>query len=447
MESQRVAYPEYREASQLVPLTLTQQKKWSHDGTHRVISPSATYKRVRGFLSQIGVTRLADTSGLDPLNLPVYSAIRPMDSDPGIAVYNGKGDTKIQSKVGAVMEAIERYSGESWHGARVRGTYTELREAGYPVINPELMFLQNRHAYHQGTTELEWGPGWDLVTREGVWIPLNFLTCPYTGIHPDMWYSSTNGLASGNTIEEAICHALAELIERDGYTIAVVRTQLIPRMRDVIRQWQEGQPMVINRVVEPELYPNVRLETTPPRVHRLISHIQERGGQVWLKDITTDIGLPSFIGSIYTGTGNSTPLAAGGFGAHLNSEVAAIRALTEAVQGRNVQIQGAREDATKYHGVIQPNHGTVLWCADTERMIDFSDIPSTTNGDILDDIEDMLARLQAVGIQHIYVADLTDPALDVPVVRAIIPELECWFLTDFDPERTILGTRAQRYLP
>ena len=33
-------------------------------------------------------------------------------------------------------------------------------------------------------------------------------------------YSHTNGLASGNVLEEAICHALCEVIERDAASIA-----------------------------------------------------------------------------------------------------------------------------------------------------------------------------------------------------------------------------------
>ena len=97
--------------------------------------------------------------------------------------------------------------------------------------------------------------------------------------------------------------------------------------------------------------------------------------------------------------------------------------------------------------MIQPNHGTVLWCADTKETISFQSIRSVTNGDVLEDIQDMIAMLQRVNINHAYVADLTDPAIGIPVVRVIIPELESWFLTDFNPDRAILGERARRFLP
>ena len=41
-------------------------------------------------------------------------------------------------------------------------------------------------------------------------------------------YSHTNGLASGNVLEEAICHALCEVIERDAISIADLCASSIP---------------------------------------------------------------------------------------------------------------------------------------------------------------------------------------------------------------------------
>ena len=41
-------------------------------------------------------------------------------------------------------------------------------------------------------------------------------------------YSHTNGLASGNVLEEAVCHALCEVIERDAVSIADLCASSIP---------------------------------------------------------------------------------------------------------------------------------------------------------------------------------------------------------------------------
>ena len=56
----------------------------------------------------------------------------------------------------------------------------------------------------------------------------------YTGIVQDAQQylrfcnSHTNGLASGNVIEEAICHALCEVIERDAVSLADLCASSIP---------------------------------------------------------------------------------------------------------------------------------------------------------------------------------------------------------------------------
>jgi ribosomal protein S12 methylthiotransferase accessory factor len=43
--------------------------------------------------------------------------------------------------------------------------------------------------------------------------------------HPRLFVASSNGLASGNTISEAILHAVCELIERDQVSLWLARQQ------------------------------------------------------------------------------------------------------------------------------------------------------------------------------------------------------------------------------
>jgi ribosomal protein S12 methylthiotransferase accessory factor YcaO len=123
-----------------------------------------------------------------------------------------------------------------------------------------------------------------------------------------------------------------------------------------------------------------------------------------------------------------------------------VRAVTETAQGRNVQIQGVREDAK----AVPTAYGSaqrVLWCQDAETVVSFSQIASYVHSDILDDLNLMLDRLRADGVQQVYAVDLSRPQIPAAVVRLIIPEMESWFLTDFDPDQCRLGRRAQRYLP
>ncbi|MGZ7213622.1 MAG: YcaO-related McrA-glycine thioamidation protein, partial [Halobacteriota archaeon] len=51
--------------------------KQYYTDTHRVMPPAQTLERIRSAIPEIGITRVADISGLDRIGLPVFSAIRP----------------------------------------------------------------------------------------------------------------------------------------------------------------------------------------------------------------------------------------------------------------------------------------------------------------------------------------------------------------------------------
>jgi ribosomal protein S12 methylthiotransferase accessory factor len=420
---------------------------------HRVVSAQETARRIRPYMATIGVTRFADTTDLDTLGYPIFSAIRPTDMEmDGISVYNGKGLTKADAKAGAMMEAVERFCGEFWNGSRVTGTYDSLIKRGYVAADPAAMYLQCMEEYRPDHV-LEWVEGWDLLRERTVLIPLNFVICPYRGETGDLWIQSSHGLASGNAKEEAICHALAELIERDAYTIAMVRARVVPRMKALHTAILSRRPFE-DPGIDRTLYPNIDLATLPRSVAKLVKQAEKDGTKVWLRNITSDMGIPTFVGSLQRWESDGSELAAGGFGCHPNSTIAAVRALTEAAQGRNVQIQGVREDINrakagapqKFTRNMAIEGDRVLWCADSENTISFADVQSFDHSDILEDINLMLSRLRNAGVQDVFVVDLSLPEIPASVVRAIIPDMESWFLTDFDADKCILGRRAQQHM-
>jgi ribosomal protein S12 methylthiotransferase accessory factor len=428
---------------------LTSQMKYGNDGIPRVVRAEETIKRIKPYMKGIGVTRVADTTGLDTLGLPVFSAIRPTDAGfDGISVYNGKGLTKAASHAGAMMEAIERYCVESWYHNRKVGTRAQVEKSNPQlfVMDPDTMILQQEGRYDADTV-LEWGEGWDLLNDRPALIPLAMIMTPYRGAGQGIWYSSSNGLASGNNLEEAVCHALAELIERDAYTIAAIRAELVPRVQAFLDSVTMGAPPEAAQVDRSHT-PSILLDTVPAPVRRLVRAAQRDKSEIWLRDMTSDLGIPAFVASMRRMEDDGTELAAGGFGCDPNSTIAAIRAITETAQGRNVQIQGVREDASAARAMPDAaSTRRALWCHDSDRWITFQDVPSYENQDILSDIELMLDRLRAAGIHEAYAVDVSDPALPASVIKMIIPEMECWFLRDFAADNSRLGWRAQRYLP
>ena len=60
------------------------------DGIERTVPAAETIKRVAQAAESLGVTRLADITGLDRIGIPVYSSVVPR-SDDVLSVYNGKG--------------------------------------------------------------------------------------------------------------------------------------------------------------------------------------------------------------------------------------------------------------------------------------------------------------------------------------------------------------------
>ena len=79
-------------------------------GTHRTVDPAATLARVRPHLQGMGITRIANVTGLDRIGIPVVMACRP--NARSLAVSQGKGLTLEAAKASAVMEAIELHHAE-----------------------------------------------------------------------------------------------------------------------------------------------------------------------------------------------------------------------------------------------------------------------------------------------------------------------------------------------
>ena len=90
-------------------LQLASRKKWSTNGTSRIRPAKETLEKVVPISKQIGVTRLADITGMDVLGIPNFSAVLPGTEDY-IWVYSGKGPTREHAMASALMESIERYS-------------------------------------------------------------------------------------------------------------------------------------------------------------------------------------------------------------------------------------------------------------------------------------------------------------------------------------------------
>lgn len=414
-------------------------------GTHREVTAEKTYARVKPHLLRAGVTRVADITGLDRVGIPVFNAISPRSNDI-ISVYNGKGVTAIDARTSAVMEAIERFS--AWLPRRpdAIASYDELVHAGRQVMHPTEYALELA-SYYADDLPISWTLGHDLMNDEEVLVPQD-AACYSPKFHEAPCYtiSTTNGLASGNTIEEAICHALCEVIERDAITISEV---LSSQLCQVLEKGLSAVPAQSREVTDflREMNPHVAIDSLPERARGLVEKFRAAGLEMRLIQLNNDLGIPSFMAATAEDMGPTVSQGHGGFGTHPDAEVAILRAITECAQGRVVDIQAMREDIT-LPGADVPKHmyhvrrsstfdkGSWLW-RPTGTVLDAAQLDTHQHDDLMDDIRLMVGRLRSAHIQRVVVVDFSPPQIPVSVARVIVPGLESWAV-----DRCRLGERA-----
>src|SRR5262249_56207982 len=74
-------------------------------------------------------------------------------------------------------------------------------------------------------------------------------------------------------------------------------------------------------------------------VRELQAQVGETGGRVWVVDVSSDLGIPSFV-AIMHWTNNSQENIEFGSGAHFDTRIALLRALTELNQFLSIGLMG-----------------------------------------------------------------------------------------------------------
>lgn len=390
---------------------------------NRTVSTDETLKRLMSRCNLYGITRVTDITGLDDLGISVCAAVRPR-SMSSTSVHSGKGLSLVEAKVSAIAEAIEVDCAERFRPSDiVVGTYNDLKHK-YNVFRPSMGVPGGRGV--PPDLELPWvwvdnllGNGADA---RGL-LPLDFILQGSVGHEPGALFKEnfSHGLASGNVLEEAIVHALYELIERDAFAVFVFRTKYCSE--SLRRKWYR-----------------IRLDSLPPRVVSLIAKIRSAGREVSLVDATSDVGIATVMCSISGACGIATSLSA---------EVAVLSAITEAAQTSTINRHGSREDLAP--GFRNPRMhepacgfesirafevlGDPLW-----DEIPFCALPSHCHDFVDEDLDFILNALCRIGIQHVFCCDISDNHCEnFRVVRIVIPELET-------PRLDTVGLRRLRYV-
>jgi YcaO-like protein with predicted kinase domain len=372
-------------------------------GTHRTVAPADTLARVRPLMPTMGITRIANITGLDRVGIPVVMVCRP--NSRSIAVSQGKGPTLEAAKASGLMEAVETFHAESITRPLMLGTARELGRS-HPLADIDQ--LPHATASRFGPDEaILWIEARDLLAGSSRWLPYEFVHTDYTlSLGPASGYfpANTNGLASGNHLLEAVAHGICEVIERDATTLWMQKGE----------RFRRGRVLRLDSV-DDDLCQEMLARFARARV----------AVRVW--DTTSDVGVSSFYCLVMGQAGGFVDPEFGG-GCHPARQVALLRALAEAAQARTTYIAGSRDDFSRddYSATARDRrHRRCRMLMDTgagER--DFHDVPSCESDTLREDVEWVLRRLRSAGIQQVLVVDLTKPEMGLPVVRVVVPGLE-----------------------
>jgi len=283
-------------------------------------------------------------------------------------------------------------------------------------------------------------------------VPASMALFRYSPVPPfvdPFAFHHTSGLASGNVIEEAICHSLCEVIERDATSLAELRASAIPFhfLRQIINTLRENgyslDSIPTDKYMDdPSIFPDIdisQIEFQP--VKALAEKFLQANIPLIVKDITSDIGIPTFNASSIEWISHDYGYLAEGHGTHPDARVALVRAITEVSQTRAANIQGARDDLRKIrYGQNNTDDKRAWQFMQSSKKVKFSEVVTYFNQDILDDIKLILERLKQTGLKRAIIVNLTNDSIGIPVVRAIVPGLETFKIT-----KSIMGWRARRY--
>ncbi len=294
-------------------------------------SPEKTVARIEGILKEYGFeTEMQDV----PQSLPdCYSCRLTIKGDAGPAIgTNGKGMTRelcYASAYGEMMERVENRIFSSLVRLDDR-EYTEFLVPQYPLYKVRggqdhrcVAALKKRVADTISNVPL-------LTTAEDLVDDLleklapaalngQFGTLPFYSLTdkevvylPDWMqiFIGSNGLAAGNTLQEAMVEGISELVERYSQ-LELLNGTMIP-------------PVIPDEVID--RYPHIR---------KIITSIEADGGhKVRVLDASLGKGIPTVCGVVIdTKTGNFGVK----FGAQPNMGIALERVFTESMQGSSLE--------------------------------------------------------------------------------------------------------------
>jgi YcaO-like protein with predicted kinase domain len=360
-------------------------------------------------------------------------------------VCNGKGITPELAEASAYAELAERFSAGlfypvfeervrynipalydkettrflnyEWMDGYVHAHQDELKDT---TLRIEDLLANETHLADKDIEQIKnsrmakhWVDGFSILHEETVKIPINFVT----------YIHASNGIAAGNTLEEAMIQASCEIFERHTQIQIIKPEKTVPS-------------------IDPDSVDNVVIKD-------MIEYYQGNNVDVILKDLSLDGVLPC-IGALFINHNLSPDRLEHRIlipGVSFNMDEGLTRCFTESMQGREtLSMPRPQLDKPLVHRSQVNNFYLLMKCCISPKDISFleqGEIVSYRRNNIkdvfgeIDELKKICTRFNTDSI----LLNLTHPVLNFPVIRVIIPRV-----SDFLPflSQDILVSEATR---
>jgi ribosomal protein S12 methylthiotransferase accessory factor len=346
---------------------------------------------------------------------------RAFTGQHNFAKTGGAGEDPDRALAKAIGEAVERYCAAIYTQGEL--PLRTADEAEFPVVDPTSFALNSAAQYaEQGfwlvpfrrDTPVRWTQAVDPLSDETCYVPAAMVYVPYffdpERGEPPIAQPISTGLACHTSFHEAAAVAVAEVVERDAFTIV----------------WQA-------RIAPPQ----VAVETLPPGLRRLHGRFGSAGFDVTLFDITLDSRIPTVL-AVSRHRSPECPAVVVAASASLDPARATRGALEELAHTGHYCQEIVRElprlapDADRT--VVDQETHLNYWCDHANaRGVDFlfaahteiayDELEDAATGSAATDLRELSTRIAATGHRPL-LCDLTTPDVadfELAVVRAVVP--------------------------
>ena len=395
-------------------------------GGHRALTPEQMLETYRHLIDPVtGIADEIQRAPRAPKFVHVYlSGHNLAFGGPGAGlrrVSGGKGLTAIEAQVGALCEAVERYSGTRFGDEPVvRDTFRAL---GPDAVHPNSCQLYHRRQFrsrkrHNASGSpfqyvpqvfdedrpVDWTPVWSLTARRHRLLPTSMLYFSPDLPSAEALRADSNGNAAGGSLEDAILQGFLELVERDAAAL----------------WWYNRTPQ-----------PGVDLAAFGDAyLQPLLDGYRSLRREVWVLDLTTDFGIP-VMAALSRRIDKAAEDVIFGFGCHLDPRLALRRALTELGQMlpavAEVQPDGSgyglsTSEPLDWWRTARTGDLPYLVPAPDIRACAPADWAHERREDLGEDIAFITEAVAGRGME-LLVLDQTRPDLGLPVVKVLVPGL------------------------